>query len=386
MLGLVGRDLLLDIADAVADEDAAAAFELAGRAVEIGLRPAARVPRAGARWCATCWSSRSIRRASTIRRSRAEGERERLPALAARFSREDLLRAFDVLTQAETDIRARAQPRYHLEMALLRWIHLRKLVPIEDLIAGLERGGRRRRSAPPGRVRRAGRAARHRRRARRRRRAAAVRQRGRRSAVASRRPQASADARPPLERVRRRPPRRRQLPARARAEPAGHVRPPTSSDALPRRVRKAQEGSFYSTVVAQAQRSSRRPARRCSPSRRSTSTLRAQFEQPRAELEAARAAGRRPPRGRRDGCAACARRSRARSRRPTAAECRLAPDRQALLTQSGRSRSASEETSTRAVRDVHGRRDRSSAQARAVRAVLAAQSNPTRPEPREIST
>src|SRR6185436_13308321 len=65
-----------------------------------------------------------------------EGERERLTALAGRFSREDLLRAFDLLTKAEFDLRRAAQPRYHLEVALLPWIHLRKLVSIEDLIAG----------------------------------------------------------------------------------------------------------------------------------------------------------------------------------------------------------------------------------------------------------
>jgi DNA polymerase III gamma/tau subunit len=64
-----------------------------------------------------------------------EGERDRLKTLAARYSREDLLRAFDLLTRAEADVRAATQPRYQLEMALLRWIHLRKLVPIEDLIA-----------------------------------------------------------------------------------------------------------------------------------------------------------------------------------------------------------------------------------------------------------
>jgi len=65
-----------------------------------------------------------------------EGERDRLLGLAARFSREDLLRAFDLLARAEQEIRAAAQPRYNFEMALLRWIHLRKLIPIEDLIAG----------------------------------------------------------------------------------------------------------------------------------------------------------------------------------------------------------------------------------------------------------
>ena len=36
---------------------------------------------------------------------------------------------------------ASAYPRYHLEMALLRWIHLRKLVPISDLIQGAREGG-----------------------------------------------------------------------------------------------------------------------------------------------------------------------------------------------------------------------------------------------------
>jgi DNA polymerase III gamma/tau subunit len=80
--------------------------------------------------------------------SAAEGERDRLIALAARFSREDLLRAFDLLTRAEVDIRGAAQPRYHLEMALLRWIHLRKLVPIEELIAGASGTSSTARSAP----------------------------------------------------------------------------------------------------------------------------------------------------------------------------------------------------------------------------------------------
>ena len=60
----------------------------------------------------------------------AEGERDRRLGVAAQFSTEDLMRAFDLLTKAEFDIRGSAHPRYHLEMALLRWIHLRKLVPL----------------------------------------------------------------------------------------------------------------------------------------------------------------------------------------------------------------------------------------------------------------
>ncbi len=140
VLGLVRRDVLIEIADAVAREDAAAVFALAGRAVESGydlrlvVRELARLTR--------------DLMVLTVDPSRvgdpeiaAEAERQPLLDLARRFSGEDLMRAFDVLTKAETDIRASAQPRYHLEMALLRWIHLRRLVPLTDLIDQLQGGG-----------------------------------------------------------------------------------------------------------------------------------------------------------------------------------------------------------------------------------------------------
>jgi DNA polymerase-3 subunit gamma/tau len=139
VLGLVGRDLLIDTVQAVADEDAPAAFALAARAVDMGydLRAVCRE------------LSRVVRDllVLSVDPSRisdpeiaTEGERDRLKALAGQYSREDLLRAFDLLTRAEADVRTAAQPRYHLEMALLRWIYLRKLAPIEDLIAGTSSG------------------------------------------------------------------------------------------------------------------------------------------------------------------------------------------------------------------------------------------------------
>jgi DNA polymerase-3 subunit gamma/tau len=136
VLGLVGRDLVLDIVTAVADETPAAAFDLTARAVEFGydlrsvVREVARVVRD--LLILTVDPSRINDPEIT-----SENERDRMRSLARRFSREDLLRAFDVLTKAETDIRAAAQPRYHLEMALLRWIHLRKLVPLAELLGGL---------------------------------------------------------------------------------------------------------------------------------------------------------------------------------------------------------------------------------------------------------
>lgn len=140
VLGLVGRDLVLDIVTAVADETPAAAFELSGRAVELGydlrlvLRELSRVVRD---LLVISVDPSRIEDPEIA----AETERDLLKSLAGRFSREDLLRAFDLLSKAEFEIRGAVQPRYHLEMALLRWIHLRKLVPLTELLSGVRGEG-----------------------------------------------------------------------------------------------------------------------------------------------------------------------------------------------------------------------------------------------------
>ena len=137
VLGLVGRDAVFDMAETVADEAAPRVFELAGRFMEAGydLRSVCRE------------LSRLVRDLLVLKvdpgritdpEIATDGERERLEALATRFSQEDLLRGFDVLSRAEFEIRSAAQPRYNFEVAMLRWMHLRKLVPLTELIDGLE--------------------------------------------------------------------------------------------------------------------------------------------------------------------------------------------------------------------------------------------------------
>ena len=140
VLGLVGRDLLFDVLAAVADEDAQAAFALAGRAVDAGhdLRILCRELAGLVR--AMMLVSIDPKRVSDPEVA-LESDRERLQALVPRFSREDLLRSFDLLMKAEADVKQASQPRYAVEMALLKWIHLRQLVPIASLIGQLEKGG-----------------------------------------------------------------------------------------------------------------------------------------------------------------------------------------------------------------------------------------------------
>ena len=135
VLGLVGRDLVFDMLDAIVGEDAPAAFALVERAIERGYdlkllcREIARAIRD------VLILSVDPKRASDPDVA-GDAERERLQGMAGQWSREDLLRAFDLLTKAEQEIRVSDQPRYNLEMALLRLMHMRKLVPLSELLAG----------------------------------------------------------------------------------------------------------------------------------------------------------------------------------------------------------------------------------------------------------
>lgn len=149
VLGLVRRDLLIEMVDAVGREDATAAFTLAARAVESGydLRTVVRELTRLTRDLLVLTLDPSRAADPEIA---AESERQPLLELAKHFSAEDLMRAFDVLAKAEYDIRGAAHPRYHLEMALVRWIHLRKLVPLTDLIQQLQGGNKAAAPAPSG--------------------------------------------------------------------------------------------------------------------------------------------------------------------------------------------------------------------------------------------
>jgi DNA polymerase-3 subunit gamma/tau len=148
VLGLVGRDLLMDVIDAVVAEDARRAFALAERAVESGTDL-----RLVCRELTQVVRDMMVMSVDPSRVTDAElppDERERLTALSRQFSREDLMRAFDLLSTAEQDIRTVSHPRYYFEMLLLRWMHLRKLVPLADLLEQLGSGGTRNQPAPTG--------------------------------------------------------------------------------------------------------------------------------------------------------------------------------------------------------------------------------------------
>jgi DNA polymerase III subunit gamma/tau len=270
VLGLVGRDLLMDVLDSVVAEDGPRAFALTERAVESGtdLRLVCRE------------LSQVVRdmMVMTVDPSRvgdaelAPEERERLAALTREFSKEDLMRAFDLLSTAEQEIRNVSHPRYYFEMILLRWMHLRKLVPLSDLLEQM--GGAGIKSAP--------------------------RTLSAPAPASSKLAPTSNKIVPTSNKIA--PTRNTVAPTSSRLAPTGNTVAPTSDkvaptsdkvaptnslkDALLAEIRSGK-GFFYNTVVAQAQKidvTDDRVTFTFLPAHRA---LREQFDQSRSWLEAA---------------------------------------------------------------------------------------------------
>jgi DNA polymerase-3 subunit gamma/tau len=66
------------------------------------------------------------------------GDRDELTSLAEQVSEEDLIRCLEILTQLEGALRWAPEPRFHLEVALLKLAEMRRLASFEDLLARFE--------------------------------------------------------------------------------------------------------------------------------------------------------------------------------------------------------------------------------------------------------
>ena len=68
-------------------------------------------------------------------------ERANLAEIVKLFSEEDLTRFFNILLRTEGELRYSLEPRFHLEMGLLKLAQARKLASLESLLAELGKGG-----------------------------------------------------------------------------------------------------------------------------------------------------------------------------------------------------------------------------------------------------
>jgi len=80
-------------------------------------------------------------------------QRQKLAEIAAGFSEEDLARYLQLSLDLFRDLQYSLQPRFHLEIGLVRLVQAGRLLPIEQALADLKNGGAAPRpSMPPGRT------------------------------------------------------------------------------------------------------------------------------------------------------------------------------------------------------------------------------------------
>ncbi len=137
LLGLIDRDLLFGASSAIAASDSLALLELVERLSDYGAdyRNFARELLLHFR---EILLTKVAPEGSAILVALAPDEVRRLRPLAEAYSEEDLLRAFEVMSRAEGDLRFAQDPRVTLEFALLKLAHLRRLVPLAELVARVE--------------------------------------------------------------------------------------------------------------------------------------------------------------------------------------------------------------------------------------------------------
>jgi DNA polymerase III gamma/tau subunit len=140
LLGLIDRELLFRASRAVAEGDSRGVIELAEALSEYGA-DYRNFNRELLLHFRDLLLARLSREGEGLLAQVLPEERGRLTSLAGSFSEEDLLRAIDVLTKAETDLRWAQDPRVTLELALLKLVQMRRLMPFAELVARVERMG-----------------------------------------------------------------------------------------------------------------------------------------------------------------------------------------------------------------------------------------------------
>jgi DNA polymerase-3 subunit gamma/tau len=79
----------------------------------------------------------------------SRAERERISAIAATFSEEDLTRYLQIVLKLYQELQFSPQPRFHTELGLMKLIHAARIASIEEVLARIEGGGGATPPAPP---------------------------------------------------------------------------------------------------------------------------------------------------------------------------------------------------------------------------------------------
>jgi DNA polymerase-3 subunit gamma/tau len=135
VLGAVGMESLVALVSALAAHDAAGMLAVLDRVVE-GGHDLLQFWSEGAGVLRDLLLARAT--GSEDAAGRPQEEMSRLVSAAASLSREDLLRAFQMLADLEAGLKASSHPRFLFEATLMRLADLAAVRPIEDVLRGVQ--------------------------------------------------------------------------------------------------------------------------------------------------------------------------------------------------------------------------------------------------------
>jgi DNA polymerase-3 subunit gamma/tau len=146
VLGVVPTELLADIVKAVDAADARRVLERVGQLASEGYELAHFCGEL-TRFIRDLMIGRSCGAESTLLQV-PNDQRQQIGEMVGRFSEEDLSRFFNILLRAESEMRYALAPRFHLELALMKMVHARRLSSLEALLSGLGSTGLPGKSSP----------------------------------------------------------------------------------------------------------------------------------------------------------------------------------------------------------------------------------------------
>jgi DNA polymerase-3 subunit gamma/tau len=137
LLGIVPVKFLAGIVDAVVAADPERVLKDLQRLSSEGHEPAAFVGEL-TRFIRNLMIARSAGIDSPLLEV-PQDTRAELGRLAKSLAEEDWLRFFQILLRAQTELRYSLEPRFHLELALLKLVHARRLTSLESVLAELKK-------------------------------------------------------------------------------------------------------------------------------------------------------------------------------------------------------------------------------------------------------
>ena len=140
LMGTVPNTVFERLMEAISENQTAAVIEEINTLLNAGNSPAA-LARQFVRYLRNVLMARIAGESTELLQVSAD-ERARVARSAVLFSEEDLTRFLQVMLRTFDELNYRQEQRFHLELGLVKLVHLQRLIPVEELLSQLPSGGK----------------------------------------------------------------------------------------------------------------------------------------------------------------------------------------------------------------------------------------------------